>query len=97
MPREERPTRPVRRCSINLIQGDALETAGFNFVVIAKALIERLRAFAQERGWQHMRLLSSAHNTFNHDYHAEFEDGQQADDNLVSPRIRHHPPFLELV
>ena len=46
--------------------------------MIAKAPIERLQAFAQERGWKHMRLLSSAHNTFNHDYHAEFEDRQQA-------------------
>ena len=79
IPREETP---CPSCTALLDQLDPavmhLKPAGFNFAVIVKAPIERLRAFAQERGWKHMRLLSSAHNTFNQDYHAEFEDGQQA-------------------
>jgi predicted dithiol-disulfide oxidoreductase (DUF899 family) len=48
-----------------------------DFVVIAKAPVERVHAFARERGWRRLRLLSSAGTTFNRDYHAETEDGVQ--------------------
>jgi predicted dithiol-disulfide oxidoreductase (DUF899 family) len=48
-----------------------------NFAVIAKAPAERVLAFRQERGWRHLRMLSSAGNTFNRDYHAETPDGRQ--------------------
>jgi predicted dithiol-disulfide oxidoreductase (DUF899 family) len=48
-----------------------------NFAVIAKAPIETFRAHARRRGWEHALLLSSANNTFNRDYHAEDETGQQ--------------------
>src|SRR5205814_2749736 len=48
-----------------------------NCVVIAKAQLPRILAFAEERGWRRLRLLSSAGNTFNRDYHAETEDGRQ--------------------
>jgi predicted dithiol-disulfide oxidoreductase (DUF899 family) len=48
-----------------------------NFAVVAKAPIEKFRAHALRRGWQHALLLSSANNTFNRDYHAEDETGQQ--------------------
>ena len=79
MPREETP---CPSCTALLDQLDPavkhLVPAGFNFAVIAKTPIERLAAFAKERGWKNMRLLSSAHNSFNHDYNAEFEDGEQA-------------------
>ncbi|HLZ95068.1 MAG TPA: DUF899 family protein [Candidatus Dormibacteraeota bacterium] len=47
------------------------------FAVIAKAPIADFRRHARSRGWQHARLLSSAGNTFNRDYHAEGENGQQ--------------------
>jgi len=46
-------------------------------VVIAKSPIERIKKLARERGWKNLRLLSSAKNTYNHDYHAETEDGDQ--------------------
>jgi predicted dithiol-disulfide oxidoreductase (DUF899 family) len=49
--------------------------AGLNFAVIAKAPIERLAAFANERGWQNLRLFSSGHNNFRRDYHAESHEG----------------------
>jgi predicted dithiol-disulfide oxidoreductase (DUF899 family) len=79
MPREETP---CPSCTALLDQLDPavkhLLPAGFNFAVIAKAPIERLAAYARERGWKHMRLVSSAGNDFNHDYHGEFEDGEQA-------------------
>jgi len=33
--------------------------------------------FARERGWRHLRLLSSAESRFNRDYLAEADDGAQ--------------------
>jgi predicted dithiol-disulfide oxidoreductase (DUF899 family) len=48
-----------------------------DIVVVAKTPIDRLLAFAEERGWRHLRLLSSAGTTFNRDYHAESPDGLQ--------------------
>jgi predicted dithiol-disulfide oxidoreductase (DUF899 family) len=48
-----------------------------NFAVVAKAPLERVLAFAAERGWRRLRLLSSAGNTYNRDYHAETETGAQ--------------------
>jgi predicted dithiol-disulfide oxidoreductase (DUF899 family) len=47
------------------------------FVVIAKSPIERIRAAARERGWTRLRLLSSAGNTYNRDYHGEDASGSQ--------------------
>lgn len=48
-----------------------------NFAVIAKAPIENFVRHARNRGWRHALLLSSADNTFNGDYGAEDETGQQ--------------------
>jgi predicted dithiol-disulfide oxidoreductase (DUF899 family) len=45
--------------------------------VVAKAPLARVRAFAQERGWRHLRLLSSAGNEYNRAYRAENADGSQ--------------------
>jgi predicted dithiol-disulfide oxidoreductase (DUF899 family) len=48
-----------------------------NFVIVAKAPIDRLAAFARDRGWRHLHLLSAAENSFKRDYGAEGQDGQQ--------------------
>ena len=48
-----------------------------NFVVAAKAPLERILTFAAERGWRRLRLLSSASTTYNRDYLAETADGSQ--------------------
>jgi predicted dithiol-disulfide oxidoreductase (DUF899 family) len=48
-----------------------------SFVVVAKAPLERLVTFAQDRGWRRLRLLSSGSTTFNRDYHAETAEGAQ--------------------
>jgi predicted dithiol-disulfide oxidoreductase (DUF899 family) len=48
-----------------------------NLAVIAKSEPERIRAFAMEQGWRHLRLLSSRKNTYNRDYHAETPEGAQ--------------------
>jgi predicted dithiol-disulfide oxidoreductase (DUF899 family) len=53
------------------------EGLGGNLAVVAKAPIERVAAFARDKGWKHIRLLSSANNTFKRDYHGEDADGQQ--------------------
>jgi predicted dithiol-disulfide oxidoreductase (DUF899 family) len=45
--------------------------------VVAKSPIERLIAFKQERGWRHLRLYSSADNSFNRDYFAVTPDGEE--------------------
>ena len=49
-----------------------------NFVVVAKTPLERFQAHARNRGWKHVRLLSSARNSFNRDYLAEGAGGQQS-------------------
>lgn len=52
-------------------------TQRVGFAVVAKSPIERFREHARGRGWRNARLLSSAENTFNADYHAEGPDGAQ--------------------
>jgi predicted dithiol-disulfide oxidoreductase (DUF899 family) len=47
------------------------------FVIVAKTAPERLHAFGQERGWRHLRLLSSAGNSYNRDYLGETRTGAQ--------------------
>jgi predicted dithiol-disulfide oxidoreductase (DUF899 family) len=48
-----------------------------NLAVVAKSPPARIGAFARQRAWRNLRLLSSAGNTFNHDYHAETSTGSQ--------------------
>lgn len=48
-----------------------------SLVVVAKTALPRLQTFVQERGWQRLRYVSSAHNSFNRDYHAETDIGEQ--------------------
>jgi predicted dithiol-disulfide oxidoreductase (DUF899 family) len=48
-----------------------------NLAVVAKSPLPRILTFAQERGWRRLRLLSSADNTYNRDYHAESAEGSQ--------------------
>jgi predicted dithiol-disulfide oxidoreductase (DUF899 family) len=52
-------------------------TQQLNFVVAAKSPLERLLTWRTERGWRRLRLLSSAGNDYNSDYHAETDDGAQ--------------------
>ena len=48
-----------------------------NLAVVAKSDPDRIRTFARERGWRHLRLLSSRNNAYNRDYHAETPGGEQ--------------------
>ena len=65
---------------IDAIDGAAPHIAQrINFAVVAKAPLEHFRAHAKSRGWRHARLLSSANNTYNHDYHAEAQEQHSGD------------------
>ena len=88
---------PCPSCVAFLDQLDgAAEHAGqqLNLAVVAKAPLTRVLAFARERGWSRLRLLSSAANTYNRDYLAESPDGSQEPMLNVFHRtgdtIRHH-------
>jgi predicted dithiol-disulfide oxidoreductase (DUF899 family) len=48
-----------------------------NLAVVAKAPPEHIRAFASDRGWRSLRLLSSAKNGYNRAYLGESEVGDQ--------------------
>jgi predicted dithiol-disulfide oxidoreductase (DUF899 family) len=48
-----------------------------NLAVVARSEPERIRTFARERGWRHLRLLSSHENSYNRDYMAESAEGEQ--------------------
>jgi predicted dithiol-disulfide oxidoreductase (DUF899 family) len=52
-------------------------TQHVDFAIVAKAPSPRLLAFAGERGWRRLRLLSSAGNSYNRDYLAETAEGAQ--------------------
>ena len=52
-------------------------TQRISLVVVAKSPIERIQAFARTRAWTRLRLLSSAGNSYNADYHGESADGDQ--------------------
>ena len=77
LPLEEGPC-PSCVALLDQLDGAALHAAEhLNFAVVAKAPLPRVLTFAEERGWRHLRLLSSANNTYNRDYHGETADGSQ--------------------
>lgn len=43
-----------------------------NLVIVGKAPAAKLRSWADRRGWNRLRVVSSAGNSFNVDYNAEF-------------------------
>ena len=48
-----------------------------SLAVVAKSDPARIGSFVHERGWRHLRLLSSRHDNYNRDYHAETPEGAQ--------------------
>ena len=72
--------RPCPMCTslIDSLDGAAADlTQRAGFAVVAKSPVERSRAYARERGWVNLRLLSSAGTTYNRDYHGDNPDGSQ--------------------
>jgi predicted dithiol-disulfide oxidoreductase (DUF899 family) len=45
-------------------------------VVVAESPVEKLHAFAKERGWKRLHLVSAAGTTYNRDYHGKTERGE---------------------
>jgi predicted dithiol-disulfide oxidoreductase (DUF899 family) len=82
-PADDRPGRrdgPCPSCTALLDQLDGVvehATQLINLAVVAKAPLTPVLAFAAERGWRRLRLLSSAENTYNRDYRAETPEGHQ--------------------
>jgi predicted dithiol-disulfide oxidoreductase (DUF899 family) len=52
-------------------------TQRISLVVIAKSPIARIISHTEQRGWRSLRLLSSAANSYNVDYHGENAKGEQ--------------------
>ena len=52
-------------------------TQRVNLAIAAKSPIGRIREWATQRGWDHLRLLSSGKNSYNADYFAETAEGEQ--------------------
>ena len=76
-PNMEKPC-PMCTALLDGLNGTAPHaTQRITFVVVARSPIHRVRAFARERGWRTLRLLSSAGNTYNRDYHGETPGGEQ--------------------
>jgi predicted dithiol-disulfide oxidoreductase (DUF899 family) len=72
---------PCPSCTsiLDSLDGAAPHLAHFlSLVVVAKSDPARIRDFARDRGWRHLRLLSSRNSNYNRDYHAEGPDGEQA-------------------
>jgi predicted dithiol-disulfide oxidoreductase (DUF899 family) len=77
LPLEEGPC-PSCVALLDQLDGAAFHaTQRLNFAVVAKAPLPRVLTFGEERGWRNLRLLSSAHNTYNRDYFGETSDGSQ--------------------
>lgn len=52
------------------------EGLGGNLVIVAKAPIAQLAAFARDKGWKNVRLLSAGAGSFRKDYGGEDADGE---------------------
>ena len=67
---------PMCTSILDSLDGTAPHAAQrIDLVVVAGSPIQRIRAFARERGWRNLRLLSSAGNNYNRDYHGETAAG----------------------
>lgn len=69
---------PMCTAFLDALDGNAQHVAQrADLVVVAKSPIERIVDYARGRGWRNLRLLSSAGNDYNRDYHGEGPDGSQ--------------------
>jgi predicted dithiol-disulfide oxidoreductase (DUF899 family) len=79
-PRTSDDDMPCPSCSsiLDSLDGAARHLAQvLSLAIVAKAQLPRVLDYAEQRGWRHLRLLSSSGNGYNRAYHAEAEDGQQ--------------------
>jgi predicted dithiol-disulfide oxidoreductase (DUF899 family) len=79
-PRAVEEDLPCPSCTQFLDSFDGVaEHAGerINVAVVVKTELSGVLAHAETRGWRRLRLLSSAGNTYNRDYHGESDDGSE--------------------
>ena len=75
-PKRERPC-PMCTSLLSSWDGEAADMEQrVALAIVAKSPIERLVAFKKERGWRHLKLYSSAGNSFNKDYFADGPNGE---------------------
>jgi predicted dithiol-disulfide oxidoreductase (DUF899 family) len=76
-PRMENPC-PMCSSILDGLNGNARHiTERINLAVVARSPIERIKSFTEARGWNSLRLLSSANNTYNSAYFGETAAGDQ--------------------
>jgi predicted dithiol-disulfide oxidoreductase (DUF899 family) len=76
-PDVEKPC-PMCTCFLDGAERYALHLSQrVNLVVVAKSPIARIQAWAAQRGWTRLRLLSSSGNSYNADCFAEDREGGQ--------------------
>jgi len=78
-------TSPCPMCTMWIDGFDGIAhhvTQNADFVIVAAADVDPLRAFALERGWSTVRLLSAGASTFKYDFGSEDSEGVQ--DSRVS-------------
>jgi predicted dithiol-disulfide oxidoreductase (DUF899 family) len=69
---------PMCTCILDSLNGTALHANDrINFVVVAKASIEKIRDWGRSRSWTNLRLLSSGGNSYNAEYFGENENKDQ--------------------
>jgi predicted dithiol-disulfide oxidoreductase (DUF899 family) len=71
---------PCPSCSsmLDALNGNATHIASrINLAVVARSPIERITEFAVQRGWNNLRMLSSAGCNYNADYFGESATGAQ--------------------
>ncbi len=72
---------PMCNSLLDSLNGNVIDAQQrINLAVVAKAPIQKTRSWARERGWDKLRLLSSANNTYNLNYFAENDKGDQLPD-----------------
>ena len=63
---------PMCTSVLDSVEGAAMHLSQrANLAVVAKSPIARRHELAQQRDWRHLRLLSSANNSYNRDYSAK--------------------------
>jgi predicted dithiol-disulfide oxidoreductase (DUF899 family) len=82
--------RPCPGCThfLDALDGSVAHiTQRVSFAVVAKSPLPRLLAFARERNWDHLRLLSTAGNSYDRDYFG--------DSTALPPAIRQQQDFKD--
>jgi len=74
-PQRERPC-PMCTSLLSAWDGEARDIEqNVALAVIARSPLDRLTAFARERGWRNLKLYSDLDGSFSRDYHAIGDDG----------------------